>query len=485
VNSGYPSLVETGIPMPHMVLLHDSGRPPSNVYNFVLTADGFTYAERDHLYAIYQDMTANIVNRAPFVFNQDLYNVWGILTFSKDSGWNDPTATPPRETMFGSSEAGNIPTSQHDPMKHATLLLTGKSYPPHYYGWTFFNGVCGIRPVDNYGVWMCELRLHSLPSIHEYMHTYTGGFDFGDHELRANHLKIVNKSFDKTFSPTGNHAWQDWFVFSGTAPSRFIPVTDQFRAGVLAWVTAGNTPRSYQGFPYSTDPTSPSYVDALSLFQVGLWESDMADVADLNADPLYTALRSCHMQSQIHQGTQFCPICSRVIVEYLSSIAGVPFTIGGFQNAPGAYLEFQSRNQTYCDGSVASAPFSLDNLVAVNGHDLSASDFFVYQSDDTSLRFVARANLTPWVTAGSPATIVFKQRSAGETRLWIPSIQVLNGKGARLPLHPAQTTLPSGKTLVARLHEMHPATQSEAYFGCGYEFWQLSEGDLTLTCVPH
>ncbi|MBZ5497654.1 MAG: M64 family metallopeptidase [Acidobacteriia bacterium] len=486
-NTGGVSLVTTGVPMPWIIRMHDSGRPSDAVYNFVIVTEGFTYAERDRAYAMCQEMMVNVMNRAPFFYNKDLFNFWAVITYSKDSGWSDPTATPPLETIFGSTRVSNQLVPGILPMPHAWLLLTGNRTVAHYYGWALFNGVVATRPYDDAGASLCEAHLHSIPGIHEYLHTVTGGFNLGDHDLHDNRFKIINKTFDGTFSSTGAHAWQDWFVF-GTTPtaSRKIPVTDAYRTGLLAWVNAGNTPGSYAGFPYSTDPTSPSYVDALSLFQVGLWESELPDIADLAADPMFTALRACLMNSQDHHSHALCPICSRVIVEHLHTVAGMPFVLRDYQNTPKAFLEFQSRNQRACGTSTRPDALDLNGLVVVNGHPIAASEFMTYQADTLELVYVSRMDLTPWVTVGTPATIEFKRRSLGETRIWIPGIQVLNGRGARYSTQPVDIILPSGESLVTRLHDKHPTSRSVLNaLGCDYEYWDLAEGDFALRFMPH
>ncbi len=68
----------TPTPMPWIFKLHDSGEDAEEVYNFVFTGDGFTYAEKEAFATAAREMTANIRDRGPFFFNKDLFNVWAV-----------------------------------------------------------------------------------------------------------------------------------------------------------------------------------------------------------------------------------------------------------------------------------------------------------------------------------------------------------------------------------------------------------------------
>lgn len=484
---GGTAMFTTAVPMPWIIKGHDSGRPTDGVYNFVITADGYTYSDKNRLYEMCKEMTANIVERAPFFYNQDLFNVWIVITYSRDAGLSSSATDIAKDTIFGGYLIPpNTRVTRHDGMKHARLVIAGDPSAANFYGWVFFTESGGILPSDFSGVAICEADTRSEVAIHEFMHTYAGagGFALGDHERRNQAGQNVNKSFDRSLDPAGTHAWQSWFVFDGPSSSRLVEVTEAYRNGLLAWVAAGNDPYPYSAAPYSDDPTSPHYVDARSLFQVGLVESHLPDVPDLSASPLYRPLRCCFMNSLLEQSATFCPICSQAILQHLSTIAGVPFSATGFQGAPGTYLEFQINNDP-CVGTEPALAFDLNDLVRIGNHVLSPADFAVYQA--TSAResipalYHARADLGQWVAAGSMATLTFQRRSTGQVQLWIPGIQVVNGKGARCSLQPADVTLQSGERLLDRLHAKH---YSGVWDNCAYQYWDLSEGDLTLTFTP-
>jgi hypothetical protein len=477
--------------MPWIVKTHDSGKSADEVYNFVITGDGFTYAERDKFLEAAKLMTANIVNRAPFFYNQDLFNVWAVSTFSKDSGFDSSPTVDDKDTIFGAYQQNAITFStKQNGIIHARRVVTGNPNKPHFYGFMFFNVPEDQRvyicPCENVGVPMPYYRNNSQVPIHEYCHTrdFGGGFSLGDHDYHNQIALNANKSFDSNLTPTGQHAWQHWFVFVGPAASRLIQLTDAYRQGLINWIANGNSGATYwiENFPYSDDPNSPHYVDALSLFNVGLWESELSDVPDLRLNQQYTALRACAMNSLTRHVQIFCPVCSEIIVKHLQTVAGIvnesagrPFDAIAFQGAPGAFLEFQFKNYILTPNGPQSPPaLNLENLVIVNGHTVPVGNIFTYESDDYTLHLIGRVDLNQWVTPGVPATVVFRNPSppSQETRIWIPSIQILNSKGARYPMQPM------GEALIARLHQKH-APQYD------YEFWDLSEGDLTITFTPN
>ena len=491
---GPTSMTTAPTPMPWIWKAHDSGKDTDAAYNFVITGDGFTYDEKDQFWQAAKTMVDNITNRAPFYYNKDLFNVWVVNTFSKDSGFDSSDTIDDKDTIFEAYRgAGTSVVARHDPIWHARRVIMGDleqfPRPMNFYGFALLNPptdeIVAILPWDTLGVPMPDDRANSLVPIHEFLHTHggAGGFALGDHDRHNQPSNSINKSFDGTLIATGNHAWQHWFVFSGPAASRLVELSPSYRDGLVTWIAAGNDQYSYyrSHFPYSEAPTSPYYVSALSLFNVGLWESELSDVSDLNADRQFTALRACGMNSLLYHAPLFCPICSEVIVKHLQTAAGIvdenagqPFDIAAFQTAPGAFLEFQLKNRKVCDDIDFPPPINLENLIAINGQTVPTTAISVYESEHSTLNLVGRLDIGPWVAPGLMATVVFHERPAtdGETRLWLAGLQIVNGKGARYPMQPV------GQPLIDRLNQKHAPE-------CDYEYWDLVEGDLTLTFTPN
>jgi hypothetical protein len=482
---GPTAMALSPVPMPWLVQTHDSGRT-TNVYTFVITGDGYTYGERQVFLNAAQAMTANLTNRAPFFYHPDLFNVWAVITFSKSSSFDSSAAVDDHDTIFDSYRLSPaMVVARQDAIRHAKRLLTGNPSARNVYGWLFQNAPggqgIGILPWDTGGVPMPHQRANSLVPIHEYWHTGSGGFQLGDHD-RHNQFQNANKSFDGTLSPSGTHAWQPWFVFTGPARSRLMESSDAYRDGLPAWIAAGNSQYTYWNnhFPYSEDPVSIHYVDALALLNVGLWESEMSDVPDLNTNRHYAPLRACAMYSMTHHAQGLCPVCAQVMLEHLQTVAGIvdagagrPFDWEAYQGAGGAFLEFQCQNGPVCAELGVPPPLNLDGLLTVNGAPVPASGIFTCGSEDYYDYGIARVDLTPFVSSGAPATVVFKQQpaAAGETHLWLPGLHLLNGQGARYPVQP------EGAALVDRLHQKH-APQ------CDYEYWDLAEDDFRVTFTP-
>lgn len=487
---GATAMTITPTPMPYIWKAHDSGRDADAAYNFVITGDGFTYGEKDLFWQTAESMVDNITNRAPFNYNRDLFNIWVVNTFSKDSGFDSSDTLNVKDTIFdGYRGSGNIVLTKQDGIAHARRVITGQSSAPDFYGFVIFNPPAGetvaLPTSDAHGIPMPPDRTNSLVPVHEYLHTHAGagGFALGDHERRNQPSNNVNKSFDGILTAAGSHAWQHWFVFDGPAPSRLVELSPAYRDGLVAWIAAGNDKWNYHWshFPYSEDPASPYYVSALSLFNVSLWESELSDVEDFAADQQFTALRACSMNSLLHHAQLFCPICSEVIVKHLQTAAGIvddiagqPFDVVEFQGASGAFLEFQLKNLQVC-GEVDFPPsLNVVNLIEVNGQALPTTAISVYESADYALHHIGRVNIGPWIAPGLPATVVFRERPTtdGETHLWLPGIQIVNAKGARYPMQPV------GQPLIDRLNQKHAPE-------CDYEYWDLSEGALTVTFTPN
>jgi hypothetical protein len=481
---GTTSMSLTPVPMPWIIKTHDSGKEAEEVYNFVITGDGFTYEEKEKYIEAAREMTANIINRAPFYYHKDLFNVWVINAFSKDSGFDVSDTADNKNTIFDGYRLGTVMVStRHDGIKHARRVITGDPGTRNFYGFMFINAeeteTVAIIPWDTHGVPMPYYRANSMVPIHEYMHTSVGGFSLGDHERRNQSSRHgINKSFDRTFSETGSHDWQHWFVFGGPAESRLIEVTDEYRNGLINWVANGNDKYAYHrsNFAYSEDPTSNHYIDALSLFSVGLWESELTDVEDLSATPQYTALRACFMNSLLHHAQIFCPICSEIIVKHLQTVSGIvnenaghPFDSIAFKEENGAYLEFQLKNRKVCDDENFPPSIDIEDFIVINENTVGTDEISIYESEDYALHLIGRIDLSTWIYPDSPDTITFKKRPStdSETHLWIPGIQIVNKNGARYPMYPV------GEELITRLHQNH-APQ------CDYEYWDLSEGYIQI-----
>jgi hypothetical protein len=298
----------------------------------------------------------------------------------------------------------------------------------------------------------------------------------GDHDRRNQPSVEVNKSFDSTLVNGGTHSWQHWFVFTGPSASRLIETTPEYKQGLLDWIADGNSYWDYHRstFAYSEDPSSPYYVDALSLFNVGLWESELSDVEDFSLNPQYMALRACAMNSLLHHAQNFCPICAQSILDHLALANGEVFDVAAFQAASGAYVEFQGVNGTICNAPQIPEGIELQGLLEVNGNSIPVSDINCFDSEDSVLYRVCRVDISSLVNSGQAATVVFNQQQADshDTRLWLPGLQIVNSRGARYSMQPA------GQAVIDRLQQKHAPE-------CDYEFWDLVEGDLSISIVPN
>ena len=180
------------------------------------------------------------------------------------------------------------------------------------------------------------------------------------------------------------------------------------------------------------------------------------------------------MYSQYHHGVFFCPVCARIITERLRTVANQSFDLPTYLSAPGAHLEFQLRGRPICDDPGFPPAIDLAGLIEINGNAVPVDSVDLYESEHFAISLLGRLNLDPWITPGSPATVVFKRRpsSDGETDLWIPGIQIVNDEGARYFMHP------TGAALIQQLHGKHAPE-------CDYEHWDLADGDLTLVFTPN
>ncbi len=486
IYTGRADMSLTPAPMPWITKVHDSGEDAGDTYNFVITGEGFRYEEKDLFANAAQTLTANILNRSPFFYNQGLFNIWIVNTFSIDAGFDSSETTDDKNTIFDSHrmDGTTYVRNRENAIQHAKRVIAGDEQSvSHLYGFILMNNSedepVAIPSWDVHGTPVPYRRANSLVLIHEYLHTHagSGGFALGDHERRQQAANQVNKSFDSTLVAGGSHAWQPWFVFNGPAASRLMETTPQYKAGLLDWIANGNEKWQYHrsAFAYSEDPSSPYYVDALSLLNVGLWESELSDVEDFSLYPQYSALRACAMNSLLHHAQIFCPICSQSILAHLAQASGETFDIAAFQSASGAQVEFQAVNSSICGQDAISNGIDLEGLLSVNGNDIPLSDISCYDSHDLGYLFrVCRADISALVSTGQTATVAFRQRPAGsgDTRLWLPGLQIVNARGARYPMQPA------AQPVVDRLHQKHAPE-------CDYEFWNLEEGDLLLSFEPN
>jgi len=234
--------------------------------------------------------------------------------------------------------------------------------------------------------------------------------------------------------------------------------------------------------PFSSNPSSASYVSALDLFNVGLWESFDPYDWDFNSGTRqYQAVLSCAMNSRHYQNEELCPICAETIVSKLMSAQSQTFDRSAFQNAPGAWLELYGRNPSSCGNGDTDKDLNLEGLVQINGTVLGAAAFEKPERNGKQIGAsgsVVRVNLTPYVTRNSTATVTFRTRASSDPdrRLFLPGIQIVNGQGARYSVQPQSASLAS-------------ALAAKAYGqDCAFFYWDLSsgaEGQLSLTFVPH
>ena len=480
--AGGSSMSVTPIATPWIVKLHDSGADKNSVYNFIIAGEGFTYSERQKFLDKAQILANNLLSRAPFYFNKNSINVWAVAGYSKQPYYDDNTWGS-RDTLFDGARDGttNIVSSGRDPMNHAVRMLHDRTFPntgglpTRNYGVTIYNSppgkFVGILPWDTSGVPVAPDRVHSAVVIHEFSHTHNGGFTVGDHEL-YNQSDNVNKSFDGRVSATASppHAWQEWFNFASPAVSRLIPVTEAFRAD-------SSQP------PYSPNPASPSFVSALDYLNPGLWESWRAGATATTRQ--YTMLHACMMNTNAPRSEVYCPICSERIASVLETNAGRTFTRAAFRGAQGAYLEFPLQVMSACGNEVATpANLNLSGLIRVrsgSGAWVTVPPSAIEVNDfgginDASSADMGRVNLGSWVTPGQVATVAFQTRSSGDPArfVYLPSVQVVNSKGARYPIEPADSTIAS-------------ALQQKVYdVNCGHTHWDLAaNGELRLSFTPH
>jgi hypothetical protein len=474
--TGGTSMSLTPVATPWIHQLHDSGANKNSVYNFIIAGEGYTYGERAAFLAEAQTLATNLLSRAPFYFNKNLFNIFAVSAYSKQSNYDD-NDWGSRNTIFDASRDGdtNIVSADRDPIDHAIRMIhdrTALSNPPlptRNYGVTIYNSppgkFIGILPWDTIGVPVGPDRTHSAVVIHEFMHTSNGGFGVGDHEI-YNQGQNVNKSFDGRMSATASppHAWQDWFTFTSPAVSRLIPVTAAFRADP-------NQP------PYSSDPASPSFVSALDYLNSGLWESWRAS----GGSPLQYAMHhACMMNTNAPRTETFCPICSERVVSVLTTQAGGTFSRATLRAAAGAYLEFPLQTMSGCGNENATAiNLNLTGLIRVRSGTgawttvpVSAIETYdVGGQSDTSTADMGRVNLAPWITAGQVITVAFQPRTSSDPArfLYLPSIQVVNSKGARYSMQPTDTAI------------RNALTQKVYNVNCGHMHWDLAaNGELRL-----
>lgn len=462
------------LPFPWVVKIHDSGYAADQVFNVVITCEGFTLDQQADFMNQARQLAANLVDRAPWHFNQDLFNVYAMSVCSRQSGCDSSQGTDDRDTAFDAYRVAGTPMviPRVNPMDYAAKLITGDPLADNIYGFVIYNPPAGqtvaVLPWDDVGVPLAWPHVQSVVAIHEFMHTRR--FDLGDHDRRVQGFVAKNKTDDGSTPLTGSHPWEAWFADDPVVPSRRIPVSWAYRSGLQAWVADGHALADYSLYhaPYEPDPSSPFYVSALDLFNVNLWESPLPDVPDLDAEPLYFGVYACAMNSLWNNGHLFCPICSECVLKTLHDFRNTAFSVSDFQDDAGAILEIQLTHLNARSGSVTLETMGLDQAVRVNGVGVPVSAFTVYPSEHGGwVHHLARLDLSPWINPGESNQISFTRPSGGGTSLWIPGLQVLNDRGARYPMWPV------GPGCIERLHLLHPA---QCDFGC----WDLTQGDLTV-----
>lgn len=478
--TGGTSMSLTPVATPWIHQLHSSGADKNSVYNFIITAEGYSYAERAAFFAEAQILAANLLSRAPFSLNKHLINIFAVASYSKDSYYDDEDWGA-RDTMFDAWRNGDSTTvvARKNPMAHAirmihdrTALGTPPRLPTTNYGVTIYNSPSGkmvaIAPWDSFGVAVDPEHTNGDVIIHEFMHTHDGAFALGDHERFNQPSNYVNKSLDGRMSPTADppHAWQEWFTFTSPAVSRLIPVTDAFRANQ-------NLP------PYSSDPASASFVSALDYLNPGLWESWR--FVDANTRQ-YAAHHTCMMNTNAPRTETFCPICSEIVTSVLTTQAGGSFSRAAFRGATGSYLEFPLQSLSGCGHEQSSdASFNLTDLIRVRSGSgawttVPASAIEKYDTGgDLGHSDMGRVNLMPWLTPGQIATVAFQPRLSSDPGrfVYLPSVQLVNSKGARYAMQPADTAITN-----ALLSKVYAAN-------CDHMHWDLAaNGELRLTFMP-
>lgn len=482
VFTGGTSMSLTPVATPWIHQLHDSGADKNSVYNFIIAGEGFTYAERAAFLAEAQVLTNNLLSRAPFSLNKHLLNVFAVSSYSKESYYDD-NDWGDRDTIFDAWRDGDatMVAVRKDAMAHAirvvhdrTAFGTPPPLPTTNYGVTIYNSPPGklvaIAPWDVSGVPVDPEHTHAEVIVHEFMHTHQGAFALGDHERFNQPSNYVNKSFDGRMSPTADppHAWQEWFTFASPAMSRLIPVTDAFRANQ-------NLP------PYSSDPASASFVSALDYLNPGLWEGwRFVDVNTRQYAPHHT----CMMNTNAPRTETFCPICSERIASVLTTQAGGSFSRAAFRGAAGSYLDFPLQSMSGCGHEQTSdASFNLTDLIRVRSGSgtwttIPASAIEKYDvggNTDRAYSDMGRVNLAPWLTPGQTATVAFQPRLSSDPGrfVYLPSVQVVNSKGARYSMQPADTAITNA--LLSKVYAV----------SCSHMHWDLAaNGELRLTFMP-
>lgn len=451
----------------------------------ILVQDNELYAAR---------LTLNLTSRAPYYYNLDRFNIYAIYTYSRESYYDNPDdggdpdgGWGERDTYYGGYRSA--PVNQPGNIFLSTSSWVRNEVKEMLFGEPAIETKTGVfilvntpshrriitRPRAN-GVPLSSHMAMSLAPIHEFLHTTHSGAHFNDHDYHVTWGS--NISYDRHLAEGASHNWQHWFVFDGTAPSPQISVTDAFRDDPIA------------SQPYSGDPSVVGYVNALDHFIPGLWEvtGDRRTCDYWNDDTCqsqYSTLLHCGMNSLYFKGDDLCPGCSEEIVRHLVEATGDHFDIDEYQHAEGAYLEFPIRNRAGCTNwGVADEDLDLNGLVEVNGVAIPSSEFETYSArgvrvGEDSINYT-RVDLSPYLRDGVAATIAFNPRNRFDpaTRLWISGIQLVNGRGARYPMHPI------GDDVIHRL-------SSKSYDSeCEYQYWNLSSNDtgddaLTVAFIPH
>ena len=178
----------------------------------------------------------------------------------------------------------------------------------------------------------------------------------------------------------------------------------------------------------------------------------------------------------------FCPICSEIVASVLTTQAGGSFSRAAFRGATGSYLEFPLQSLSGCGHEQSSdMSFSLTDLIRVRSGSGAWTTVPVsaIEKYDIGSNFghsdMARVNLTPWLSPGQIATVAFQPRLSSDPGrfVYLPSVEVVNSKGARYSMQPADTAITNA--LLSKVYAVN----------CDHMHWDLAaNGELRLTFMP-
>jgi hypothetical protein len=373
----------------------------------VITGDGYTYAERDVFFEHAKTAAEHIRTVSPLAENGNLYNIWIVAAYSKESGHDtrDPNncsiVLQQLDTIFDSWRcvatdfdyfvgrhsrrmlAGLSPWDAATAPVVRTIALVNKSSSGTSGVTTWFGGAVPVGTAP--GVSGQRLQASATP-LHEGLHgnlfahpDYSGGRFAADQELYPGNVSGVNVS---SISGLASHPWAHWFATEGNAASVQAQLSDDYRAhrnlgrfscssNVFAWFFANPSCSVLQidGHPatqpgsgctpppggYQADQCIQMGVSFTSNPFIGAWRIDAlsyfnAGLFELQehlgysgADRWYSPTYAGLMYSRTHKSFFLDPVTSEAIVESLERWANGSYSSAGFRNAGGAQLAFHLR----------------------------------------------------------------------------------------------------------------------------------------------